>query len=289
MPGVERFGVFCYNISYMHAFLFAFVWGLFILASMVGWGYVLAKLILPAKKLDFGLYAVLGLVVSCLYGGYLNYAVLISSKSVIGFLLLGLVPAVIYVILEFHPWGVGRDFFRTLRGDKILACLFTLTVLVVVFQYSLSINPGAFNAADDYQAYMAFPMKMLQTGQFGNDPFSERRIVTALGGQPFLDTFIAAKLPVKNFRLLDEGVCYLIFLAVVWGLFREFKISYTMRLVLLYAVLFSPVPTDNITICLAFRRCYSACSGWPAIWKTKMDLNCGGRYWLDCAPGPFAV
>jgi hypothetical protein len=232
----------------MHSFLFAFGWGILVLVSMAGWGWLLAKLLLPRYKLDFGLYAANGLVLSCLFGGVLNYANAISPKTVIVYLLVGLLPAIVYLIIELRPWVLVRDFFKSLHGNKLLAALFALTALVVIFQYALSVSPGVFNTADDYQAYLVFPQQMLQTGSFGNNPFSERRMLTSLGGQPFLDILVLAKLPIKNLRLLDEGICYLIFLAIIWGLFREFKISYAMRLVLLFAVLFSPVPTDNTTI-----------------------------------------
>ncbi|MEI7497651.1 MAG: hypothetical protein WCK11_00005 [Candidatus Falkowbacteria bacterium] len=103
------------------------------------------------------------------------------------------------------------------------------------------------NEQDDYPAYFVFPGQMLETGSMGNNPFSDRRLTGALGGQSFLDTFVLSVLPYDYLNLSDRGVGWLILILVMWELFRKFKSSRTMTALSTISIMLFYSAFGNIT------------------------------------------
>ena len=128
-----------------------------------------------------------GLVWEILLGGALNLTGAISRPSVLGLILSG--AALLFIelgrsrraLLAWLAVAVGR-----IREASLLSKLSLLVFLgLLLLFYASSVFTLHFNPCDDYQAYMVFPEKMIQTGSMGADPFSERRLLS-LGGMSFL-------------------------------------------------------------------------------------------------------
>ena len=69
-------------MSGISSYLFAFAWGLLILAALVGWGSILGRLLFPTEQTDWALRAAWGLALSVVLGGVLNLGSWISRTTV---------------------------------------------------------------------------------------------------------------------------------------------------------------------------------------------------------------
>jgi hypothetical protein len=241
----------------MVSYWLAFSWGLVILASMVGWGAVVNRLLFPRYPVDWGQRAAWGLALSVIVGGVLNVLHWISRETVLAYLGLGLLSWLLNA-------AISRSFqFKWLTsstaGDenrRIVTIGILIVALLALIQYAASVSgvqhggsvsPTNFNRDDDFQAYFVFPEKMLQTGSMGPDPFSGRRLQSSLGGQSFLDTFVLCILSVQNLHVLDSGLGLLIILGLLWGTMQEHGISPAGSVGALLVFLLIPAPTSNIT------------------------------------------
>ena len=176
----------------MRDFFLAFAVGLGIVCSFAGWGWLVIKVLRIKLGTGLGFNAAVGMAASTTVGGILNWFCLIST---------GVNPQ-----LSTRRRAVGQAAFAGARSAR-LACSsvisgwaylrsrwtmsigFLILVGVTVVIYATAVSPGQFHPQDDFHGYFVFPVKMIQTGHFGPDPFSERRIVSSLGGKFFLDTF----------------------------------------------------------------------------------------------------
>lgn len=188
-----------------------------ILVSWIGWGDALARLLrLRARWPEK---AVLGVSALILAGGALNAARLISPSVIQGLTAAGCAA------LALSGVGTGRPVWRdplSLHPPEDRSGRLGWTILWVVaalFAAGMTGLTGYFNVHDDYTAYAAFTEKMLQTGHLGPEPFSERRIVSSLGGKNWLDCYSVVLLGHGRTRALDAGLGWACFtgLLALWG------------------------------------------------------------------------
>ena len=52
--------------------------------------------------------------------------------------------------------------------------------------------------------YLVFPQKMLATHHFAADPFSDRRVISSLGGSYILQAFVIAATSLSNIGMADR-------------------------------------------------------------------------------------
>jgi hypothetical protein len=234
--------------SSMHSFVLIFCYGFFVLAALCGWGWVLSKILFKNGKSDPGWSVGLGLAFTVIAGGVLNMVSGISSWVLIIFCLLGLIGFLFYLIFnrkEFAKYFL--DGIQYGKNNKLVVLTVAFLFILILLKYSLAVSPGAFNPADDYGGYFVFPVKMMQTGHLGSDPFSERRIISSLGGQSFLDTFSLAVGQPKNLHLFDMGICFLGFLLALVGLLKQAKLETKYIILILFIAALVPGPIANIT------------------------------------------
>jgi hypothetical protein len=132
----------------------------------------------------------------------------------------------------------------------VVALCGAVIVALAIVRYLGSVGSTQFNAHDDLQGYFVFPVKMLATGSLGSDPFSERRLMTSLGGQSFLQTFLLAARGVESLHMLDLGIGTVVLLSLVVGLGGRLGLSARAQVLVLLGLLLMPVPTANITATL---------------------------------------
>jgi hypothetical protein len=241
------------------AFLFAFFWGIAVLLSWVGWGVILNRLLFPGHRADWSLRAVWGVSLLVFLGGILNYARKVSPASIL--LLMGL--GILALLLDL--WLARASFFESLRlwhrdlnADRFLTAAILILAALFLLRYGASVaSPlerqpsfSAFNAHDDFQAYMVFGNKMLQTGSLDPEPYSERGISASLGSQWFLHGFVLSMLSEGNLHLIDQGLALWIILGLLLGLFRDRGAPRWMSVWVLFFALLIPPPFMNVSALL---------------------------------------
>ncbi len=212
-------------------------WGLLLLASWVGWGRLVERFTGPAEApRDWGLLAGWGMALTVFLGGLLNLFHL-SRTPVVAALVLGGLGYGLYAR------GSGRP--SALPLDRRARLWLPLLLALPLLQYGASVGGYAhFNACDDFQAYLAFPQRMLQTGTF-LDPFSLRRLAT-YGGHAFLQAQVLVVGQSGDVHLLEAGLCPLILAGLLLGHLRPSKPKeQASALLLIVALLLLPTPRIN--------------------------------------------
>ncbi|MBE9123822.1 hypothetical protein IQ269_24240 [Tychonema sp. LEGE 07199] len=239
-------------------YFLSFAWGIFILVSLIGWGGVVNRILFPQYRVDWGQRAAWGIAWTIIFGGLLNVTWTISQATILIYICLG----ALYGIID--AWAnktlIADELNRLINAFKensFLAIGTFIAFLLAAVQYSGSVAWYNFNPHDDYHAYFVFPHKMLQIGSLGSDPFSERRLVSALGGQSFLHTFILSLLDERSLYLIDPGCALVVMIGLMIGYCQQKQFSKSSALLIVFAFLLISRDHTNITsilipVCLFF-------------------------------------
>src|SRR5690606_16238225 len=120
-----------------------------------------------------------------------------------------------------------------------------IVVLLAVFVVLGSAAWGRFNPHDDCHAYLVFPVKMLDTGSMGADPFSERRLVSGLGGQSLLHAVFLSGARMEYLQVLDPGLGVALAAGVMFAMVRQRRSAAVFALVLPLLLLVVPFDKAN--------------------------------------------
>jgi hypothetical protein len=243
----------------MSGYAIAVAWGAFVLCAMVGWGFLVAHGVLGLRgSNDWSRTATAGFAFSACLGGVFDLIGVISRWLIIGFLAVGGIAFVYRFVRYATPANATADpklgsWPLTVPVLGVAGALLALRVAgaVIVLQPSIGMQPGSFNTFDDFQAYIVYPQKMLDTGSMGSDPFSLRRTPThALGGNAFLQTFVLAALPVQSLRLLDVGLGTILVVGLLWSYSARLGLTTFAAAAVMLVFLAIPPPLVNITALL---------------------------------------
>lgn len=210
-------------------YMIGFTWGILLLASFGGWGQALRRLLdKPAADegpIDWGDAIVLGLSWFLALGGFLNLLGILGWMTV--GLLVGTGLLLFLLALARKPARAIFDWPRTrLDAFTLLACLIAYGTWVclphdpmgepsVRFRYTL--NPW-----DDLRGgYVSYPIRMLEQGSIGDDPFNARRSESALGGLSVLQGAALLFLPPTYIHIVDPGLAILALPWVLHGMARK--------------------------------------------------------------------
>jgi hypothetical protein len=238
----------------MIGYAIAAAWGAFLLCAMVGWGFLLVHGGVAGLRSsnDWSRTATVGLAFSACIGGVFDLTGVISRWLVIGFLAVGGAAFACRLVRYAKPSNATK-------APKPASWRFTAPVLGIagallalrVVGSVVDLQPGGFNNFDDFQAYIVYPLKMLDMGSMGADPFSLRRTPThALGGNAFLQTFVLAALPVQNLRLLDVGLGTILVVGLIWSYMARLGLTMFAAASVILVFLVIPPPLINITAVL---------------------------------------
>jgi hypothetical protein len=125
--------------------------------------------------------------------------------------------------------------------------LLVTTVLIFAFRIAGSVHDCQLQDSDDFNYYLAAPIKILQTHSFRGDVFSERRVMSSIGGNEFLDTLILTTQPAECAQMGDWmlGLFLLGLLAIALG--REFELTEEQRYALAFFIAITPQLRFNLT------------------------------------------
>ncbi len=230
-------------------FAAALLWGILLAVSFTGWGALLLRFLSPGRTRDTGLCAALGLALTVVAGGLFNLLSWISRPGVFLWVAGGIGGFVVDLLRKKKRISAFAEAGRERAGLVAWVPLVFAAVLAgILFAGSVNGRIWAgfeyrdFDLHDDAQSYLVYPVKMLERGGLGSEPFDTRRLVV-LGGQSLLQAFVAAFFPPRTTHLLDAGVGLLVALGVLWGAGRVRGHSPAAASLPLLVLLFLPVAT----------------------------------------------
>lgn len=178
---------------------------LLLLVSFCGYGFILHSILLSRRK-DFEyLIPGLGIASVVLLGGYLNFFHQAGRMSAILISLVGLLLAIWGVIKRVSTSKINYRRSHNLKSFFLP----TFATLFAMHLYALGVLNRNFNVHDDFEGYFAFAKMMNQTGTLGEQVFSERRLVSSVGGQSFIDSFFLSFLDLDYAHAVDLGLGFL--------------------------------------------------------------------------------
>ncbi len=236
------------HLTSISSYLLAFIWGFFILVSLIGWGQIINLLLFSKHRVGWGQKAAWGMAFSICIGGLLNLTSLISQTTILIYLISGFLSWLIDFFYDRKfSLTLFKKFFNDCRKDRVflLGCLIVSGLILI--QYSGWVYSHKFHIGDDLGSYFVFPNQMLQTGSLSPDPFNARRIVTSLGGQAFLQTFILSVFDEANLNLIDPGIALIVTILLILEYCNKKNISQRQAVFLLFLFLLIPYPRTNTT------------------------------------------
>jgi hypothetical protein len=226
------------------------LWCGLIFVAMMGWGALLLRMCRRPKP-SIALAAVAGFGVATLLGGLLNAVRLITVPVLIGFVVVG---AGLFALL------LARNLRACLRNDlsaaesasdgkgnwiaKGLLCAFWL---VLCLRVVASVHTPYYQDQDDYGYHLGAPLKMLAEHRMPDDPFSERRIVTSVGGYEFFNGLVLAALPLEDLQMADRALGLLLTAMLAFALARRFGLTAVQRAAFVLFVIATPQLQFNLT------------------------------------------
>lgn len=225
----------------------AILWSVTILFSLLGWGWFVVS---PSSKKDYSLgeMGVFGMAFSMIFGGVLNVLKLISPFSIKLFVFAGALLFFIYCSKQHRQIITGiRSGILIVRSNKFILFFSIAIAVFISIRLLMSLSFYGFHGFDDEAGYLAFPHKMIETGELGPDPFSERRLVSSLGGMYFLHTFILAAVDYKYIHSIDNCVAYIIFLMLLFKIVSVATLPRSLSIIIAVLAAVIASPTSNIT------------------------------------------
>lgn len=200
------------------------IWALAVTLSFFGWGAVLLRL-LGLRDQPFVFTGAAGVTALVSIGGPLNLAHLLVIRVIQGVVLAGVV-------------FFGVDLFaRRRRLSSLLAeassvarknSLAGVCVVILCFAISafcaIGLHHRVFNG-DDLDAYLPLPLRTAELGTLPDDPFSERRVTSSLGGNLYLQELMLPVGDMRSVAFIDTGFGYLLLTLAAYSLARAFRWS----------------------------------------------------------------
>ncbi|MEO6923477.1 MAG: hypothetical protein ABI142_06605, partial [Bryocella sp.] len=226
------------------AFVWAIVWALLVFAAISGYGAVLLR-DLGTRRPTITLSALAGFAVTVFLGGILNAASLITVHILIAFVLLGVIACAFLVRRETTTFSTPpRPFSQQSLTARVL-----LLLALTVFGYRVigSVHDCQLQDSDDFNYYLAAPLKILETHSFRGDVFSERRVMSSIGGNQFLATLILATQPIECTQMGDWMLGIFLLGLLAFRIGDEFDLTQEQRYALAFFLLITPQLRFNLT------------------------------------------
>jgi hypothetical protein len=168
----------------------------------LGWGDVLRRGcgLAPGRiSTDMAL----GIAALTVVGGLLNLARIAVPVALGVVALVGFAVAAFRIRREINH-AHAHSAHNWLRSSGLAA---GVTFLAMIFVAATLVPPSAMNVGDDLQKYLAHIARMLQTGTLYGSPLNALGTESP-GGQPFLQSFIAAVAPFPYVNAFDALFCF---------------------------------------------------------------------------------
>ena len=236
--------------SLLH-FVEALLWCALLFLSIAGYGAALLRLF-NIRRPSLTLAATSGFGVVIFLGGCLNLLHAITSPLLIAFTVAGVFAALLLRLTPGDPNEPSSTpvLQQTSFASKAAPYLLILTALVFIVRLAATVHTQSYQASDDYNFYLAAPKKMLQLHHYAADPFSERRIMSSIGGNYFLQTLVLAVLPLADVQMADRALGLLLLAFLSFSLATQFRLTQPQRAVFALLLFTTPQLVFNLTFVL---------------------------------------
>jgi hypothetical protein len=235
------------NATILLQFAVAILWCVGLFAAIAGYGTLLLRLF-RVRRPAFALAAVSGFSVTILLGGVLNLLHAITVPVLFGFSMIGVLALLLLRRADKQP--PRREVQAPSSPNAKLKLLLLFFAIVFALRLAATVHTAYYQQSDDYNFYLAAPEKMLQLHEFAPDPFSERRIMSSVGGNYFLQTLVLTELPLEDVQMADRALGLLLLAVVAFGLADEFDLTPLQQAALAVFVLITPQLQFNLTFVL---------------------------------------
>ncbi len=205
------------------------------LMSAYGWGWLLINRIYPDSRPRLASTAICGIGAWIFIGGLLNVARLANPAALDAILGLGLVFTAVFAVSfvrSNHVRSVRqlRECLRSapVAGESRLTLLLSGAFVAAIFLFLVmtQMPAAAFNLFDDFHTYLPRPVRMLQTGSLGGNPFDVLGI-DSLGAQAFMQSFFVSRLSISHINAFDAIFCFILGLWLLVEMQHRFRIHWT--------------------------------------------------------------
>ncbi len=227
-------------------FFGAILWSVLILLSIAGYGSLLLRFA-GIRRSALATAATAGFGVVLLLGGLLNVLGLIAVPVLFGALAIGLVAGALGWLRRGSAMDEASPVTSTAGTGWLAKALLISFALLFALRLGASVHTPYYQISDDYNFYLASPVKMLETHHFAPDPFSERRIMSSLGGNNFLEVLVLAALPIEDVQMADRAVGLLLLALLAFRLSRQFSLTRTQTATMATLFLLMPQLQFNLT------------------------------------------
>jgi hypothetical protein len=236
-------------ISLLH-FLGALTWVTILFLAITGLGSLVMRLC-HLRRLSLPLAAMAGLSIVIFAGGCLNLLHAISYPARIVLVIVG-----VLAFLWIRPTSpltttpaISQPAPPHVRSWQTWLIL-SLTALIFLVRFGASVHTPYYQQDDDYNFYLAAPVKMVALHQYAPDPFSERRVMSSLGGNYFLQSLVLTELPLEDIQMADRALGLLLLLSLAAGLGAVFRLTPLQHALLALFLLITPQLQFNLTFVL---------------------------------------
>jgi hypothetical protein len=225
------------------SFAGALLWAGLLLVSFTGWGRMTGKLF-RSPRLPASVACSLGIAAIVFLGGWLNLLHAIYPSVLFAIATIGLLFYLLTRNQRPEEYRWLRFWNNASRGSKILL---VIALLILALRVAATVRLGMFNVTDDSSAYLVFPQKMLAMHHFASDPFSDRRIISSLGGSYLLQAFIIAATSLTHIAMADRTLGFMLLAVALFDIGVRFTLSPIQIALLEFLVSLAPQETINLT------------------------------------------
>lgn len=220
---------------------FACGWAWLLLVSFTGWGRLTAGL---TRAIPASVACALGIAALVFIGGLLNLAHALYGGVLIALAIVGLILYLLFLRdrPEEYRW---RAFWR--QASPWTKILFVAALVLVAVRAAATVRLGLFNNFDDGAAYLVFAHKLLASHHFALDPFSDRRIISSLGGAYLLQAFVVAATSLAHIAMADRTLGLVLLAAALFDIGIAFDLAPWQIGLLEFVAFLVPQPTINLT------------------------------------------
>lgn len=225
------------------SFLTSLAWGWLLLVASTGWGRFIDKLI-RIEPVPASIACSLGIAGVIFAGGLLNLAHALFPAVLVALVVLGLFlyGATYRTRPPLYKW---TSFWRLASPQARF--LMVAALVILTFRAAATVRLGMFNSLDDGAAYLVFPHKLLASHAFAFDPFSDRRVISSLGGAYLLQAFVIAGTSLTHIAMADRTLGLILLAGALFDLGIAFRLSPSQIGLLEFLAYLIPQETINLT------------------------------------------
>lgn len=216
-------------------------WGLVLLASFIGYGKLLRRLLFANSSPGWAIEGAWGMALLVAVGGLLNYFRIMSPTLLLIIVLAGFLYCVFDVGRHrntiVNGLATGIDLIRkkpVVSTLRLLAysSIFVPVAILYLGSVTTEVHHTNFIVVDDLRGYFHFPKQMLEAGGMTADPFNVGRLGHGLGGQAILQAFILLFFDFFNLHFVEMGISLVLCVGLVWRLASSRGLGFPLRWIL---------------------------------------------------------